>query len=297
MPMSPRLLRPISTTHPEAQVWRNAVIANGGTVSGSTLNAVSRFCRSIDAAGIRDRFFRLNLFAGTGLNACLVPLYRGQSRTGTQYGNTTDTNVNFVSGDYSESNGLQATADGSQTATKYLDTGLLFASLPSYLDAHISADYKTISASSITSAQWMTGGLVDSDTGAPQLTQFRIFANAPTSSGYNESTIVGGTLEASRANQTIGQRCHVIVTRSSSTSLANYRDGGNAVNITTAIATNRTINPASVFSVFAVTNQTSIGASFRHIISSYSMGASMTATQAADYYAAIAALRQALGRT
>jgi hypothetical protein len=121
MPMNPRLLRPTSTTHPEAQVWRNAVIANGGTVSGSTLNAVSRFCRSIDAAGIRDRFYRLNLFAGTGLNAALVPLYRGQSRTGTQYGNTTDTNNGpFVSGDYSLTSGL--TGNGS---SKYLDTGYL----------------------------------------------------------------------------------------------------------------------------------------------------------------------------
>jgi hypothetical protein len=67
MPMNPRLLRPRSTIHPEAADWANRVRANGGSVSGSTLTAVSRFCASISAAGIRDRFYRLNLFCGTGL--------------------------------------------------------------------------------------------------------------------------------------------------------------------------------------------------------------------------------------
>lgn len=124
MPMNARLLRPIASgVHPEANAWRTAVVANGGSVSASTMKAVSTFCADIDKAGIRDRFYRLNLFAGTGLSSCLVPLYRGQSRTGTQYGNTTDTNNGpFVSGDYAEtgaSGGLKGNG-----STKYLDTGL-----------------------------------------------------------------------------------------------------------------------------------------------------------------------------
>jgi len=101
--------------------WRDAVVANSGTVSASTLAAVTTFCRRIDSAGIRDRFFRLNLFAGTGLPAALVPLFRGQSRTGTQYGNTTDTNQNFVSGDYSESGGLTSNL----ISSKSLSTGIM----------------------------------------------------------------------------------------------------------------------------------------------------------------------------
>jgi hypothetical protein len=99
-------------------------VANGGSVSATTLSAVSKFCAAIDTAGIRDRFVRLNLFAGTGLAAALVPLFRGQSRTGTQFGNTTDTNNGpFVSDDYVEtgaSGGLQAVSNTS----KYLATGL-----------------------------------------------------------------------------------------------------------------------------------------------------------------------------
>lgn len=115
MPMNPRLLRPRQTLHPEAANWASRVRANGGSVSGSTLNAVSRFCASIAAAGIRDRFFRLNLFCGNSLSAALVPVFRGQSLGGTQFGNATDTNVNFVSGDYAEtgaSGGLQGSGTG-----------------------------------------------------------------------------------------------------------------------------------------------------------------------------------------
>lgn len=77
MAMNNRLLRPrASGFHPEAAAWKTAVVANGGSVSGATLSAVDKFCKAIDAAGIRDRLYRVNLFAGTGLNACLVPLYR-----------------------------------------------------------------------------------------------------------------------------------------------------------------------------------------------------------------------------
>jgi len=103
----------------DAQDWVNRVYANGGTVSTSTANAVNSFCDAIDAASIRDRFYRLNLFAGTGLNAALVPVYRGTSLGGTQYGNATDTNVGpFVSGDYSESSGLKGNG-----SSKGLNTG------------------------------------------------------------------------------------------------------------------------------------------------------------------------------
>jgi hypothetical protein len=108
-----------ATAHPEAADWRARVIANGGSVSASTFAAAEAFCRSIDAAGLRSRFFRLNLFCGTGLPACLVPLYRGQSLGGTQFGNATDTNANFVSTDYSEASGLI-----SNGSNKWLNTGL-----------------------------------------------------------------------------------------------------------------------------------------------------------------------------
>lgn len=124
MPMNGRLLRPrTGGVHPDAKDWRDRVVANSGSVSSSTLKAVSDFCRSIDRAGIRDRFYRLNLFCGTGLNACLVPLYRGPSFGGTQFGNASDTNINFVSGDYVESGATSGGLTGNGS-TKYLQTGI-----------------------------------------------------------------------------------------------------------------------------------------------------------------------------
>lgn len=107
-------------TNAEAKNWIDRVYDNGGTVSQATANAVSSFCDSIESAGIRDRFYRLNLFAGDNLNAALVPLYTGPTYGGTVYGNAVDTNFNFVSADYVESYGLT----GSSTAAKYLDTGV-----------------------------------------------------------------------------------------------------------------------------------------------------------------------------
>lgn len=119
MPMSPRLLRPrTGGFHPEASDWRSRVIANGGTVSGSTLTAVSNFCRSIDGAGLRSLLWRVSPMAGDNLSAALVPLYRSNVALGVQ-GNATDTNSNFVSGDYDAASGLLGNG-----SNKALSTGL-----------------------------------------------------------------------------------------------------------------------------------------------------------------------------
>jgi hypothetical protein len=99
MAMSPRLLRPRSTLHPDAASWAARVVANGGTV-GTSLAAVSKFCSAIASAGIRDHFYRLNLFCGSNLNAALVPLYLTPDKTVTnlfQFG-TDQTNAAWLPG-------------------------------------------------------------------------------------------------------------------------------------------------------------------------------------------------------
>lgn len=121
--------------HPDARNWLSQVTTNGGTVSAATLTAVSTFCAAISSAGIRDRFYRLNLLCGNSDNslyAVRTPLYRGPSLTGTQYGNTLDTNVNFVAGDYAEGTGLKGNA-----STKYLNTGLNVTTLPDSKSRHL----------------------------------------------------------------------------------------------------------------------------------------------------------------
>jgi hypothetical protein len=61
---------------------------------------VSKFCSAIASAGIRDRFYRLNLFCGSNLNAALVPLYLTPDKTVTnlfQFG-TDQTNAAWLPG-------------------------------------------------------------------------------------------------------------------------------------------------------------------------------------------------------
>lgn len=132
MPMSPRLLRPrASGVHPEAAAWRSAAVANGGSVSTTTMRAVDAFCRSIDAAGLRSKMVRVNLMCGSNLNAVLVPLYRATSRTGTQLGNATDTSDNFTNDHYAENSGLVGNA-----SNRRLFTGLARSSVSSSASLH-----------------------------------------------------------------------------------------------------------------------------------------------------------------
>ena len=118
MAMSPRLLLPRKTIHPEAADWANRVRVNGGTLSNSAFKAVDTFCKSIDSAGLRSRLWRVSPMAGDNLSAALVPLYRSNVALGV-LGNATDTNDNFVSTDYDSASGL--VGNGSN---KRLRTGL-----------------------------------------------------------------------------------------------------------------------------------------------------------------------------
>lgn len=114
------ILLDTGSIHPEAQNWASRVAANGGSVSPDTLKAVSDFCK--ETASIRSLFLRLNLFCGNNLNAALVPLYLGEA-PGIVYGNTVDTNVNFVAGDYTE-RGINGGLIGNGV-NKYLNTGFV----------------------------------------------------------------------------------------------------------------------------------------------------------------------------
>jgi|LakMenE18May11ns_1017448.scaffolds.fasta_scaffold9843635_2 hypothetical protein len=274
MPMNNRLLRPRQTVHPEAADWANRVRANGGSVSGTTLSAVSKFCASIASAGIRDRFYRLNLFCGTGLEACLVPLYRGQSLGGTQFGNTTDTNFNFVSGDYTEtgaSGGL--VGNGS---SKYLQTGFPMNSLPSTTDGH--AAVYDMTRSSSTAFRGLVGVNQDAATG------FGVAADNTTYGIWGNFAFV--------ANNTNGL---LLASRTSSSLLTTY------VN-TTAIVTNvNTVTPTATSRTAVVFARTAIstGAITFYAadrLGGYSIGLGMSAAQVSAYHSAMQAIQTALTR-
>jgi len=281
--MSPRLLRPIASgVHPEANAWRTAVVANGGSVSASTVKAVSTFCAAIDAASIRDRFYRLNLFAGTGLNAALVPLYRGQSRTGTQYGSTTDTNNNFVSGDYSEAVGLNANGSVG-SSNKYLDTGLSPDDLPSIATGHIGVFADPL-AHNNASNQIPIGTRAAT-------TQFRMrvrfdgtldgawstFANALTTSANTTNALY-------LTSRTLQNRLDVYIGTSSV---------ANSINNTAPASTG---NDFVVFNERLADGTVVSGGGFPGVISAYSIGSGMSGADITSYHAALTTFLAAIGR-
>lgn len=273
MPMSARLLRPrASGFHPEAQAWQNAVIANGGTVSGTTLTAVSKFCLSIDAAGLRDRFYRLNLFCGGNLSAALVPLYRAPSRTGTQFGNTTDTNNGpFVSGDYTESGGLVGNG-----TSKFLNTGMNLSELPSIATGHLSV----FKGAGSTAGRVLIGCRIS---GSTHYYRYDLVFGA-------NRGLWGNVVIASASANTV--KAHAIVSRTSSTALTVYHDG---VSAATSSDSSTPSLPGREVYVFAE-NDGVAGSFWPHALYAYSIGLSLTAAQAASYNTAIQAFATALSR-
>lgn len=276
MPMSPRLLRPRSTGfHPDAADWRTRVIANGGTVSASTFAAVEAFCRAVDTAGIRSRFYRLNLFCGSNLSACLVPLYRGPSLGGTQYGNTTDTNNNFVSGDYVETGaGGGLTGNGS---TKHLRTGVTMTDI-GVNDGHVAwyTSRDTFPASNMTVAGQARGnGRAWAYYGTTAINlQYGINSIAPTVT----SAVKGSHILQRVVNAVNGAKAYV---------------NGSLV-ATSGISSTGSDSGGDIW-VFAL-NQTNATLLYSGDLRCYSLGVSFTDAQALAYHNALQAFQTALGR-
>lgn len=286
-PMSPQLLRPRQTTHPEAANWASRVVANGGSVSGSTLSAVDKFCKAIDAAGIRDRFYRLNLFCGgtsgsaVGLNACLVPLYRGQSLGGTQYGNTVDTNVGpFVSADYAESNGLEGDGIG-----KHLNTGMSPDNVGVPQTVHMAA-FKG-------SGTWNTTrefiGTRDADD------FYTMQCRYPASTVPSMTVLVGGSVSAISEAPVSTSASFLIATRNSASELYLWQNG---TKIATGSASSTTpganSNPYMVFT--RNVSGTAASSPWEHALRAYSIGLGLNDDQAVAYDTAMQAFQTALQR-
>jgi hypothetical protein len=280
MPMSPRLLRPLTGgVHPDAAAWRSAVVANGGSVSASTMRAVSTFCASIDAAGIRDKFYRLNLFCGNQLAACLVPLYRAPTRTGTQFGNAAETNENFVGGDYNET-GASGGLKGNGT-NKRLLTGMNANVIPSGFDSHMSFSGREMGGAESGVFRNYIGAF-----GGSAATSFFAQNNRNVDRFFGMGNFNGANLGFN------ADEPHAMGVRSASTTHVTYRSGS-SIGTSTAAATNSL--PAVEIGVFGrgdAVDQLSSGR-FRM----YSLGLSMTATQALAFADAVIAFNTALSRT
>jgi hypothetical protein len=265
----------------DADDWASRVATAGGSVSATTMSAMYRFCQAISSQGLRERFWRLNLFCGTGFTtACLVPLYRGPSLGGTQYGGSTDTASSFISGDYTETGssagGLQG--DGS---SKWISTGLSTSALPAIDTGHIAAYCVggfTGSIGGIVTA-WNTGFgdplyLLEANRNSAGLMYYSwgdnyLPANIPGAQGF------------------------VMGSRISSTSISGYRNGTSGGTRTTSVTPAAT---STQFALFCNKSPTSQSNFFAGRICGYSIGLGMNASEAAAYYRVMQAFQVELGR-
>lgn len=282
---------PPQVSNVEAQDWITRVYQNGGQVSASTALAVSNFADAINAvSGLRSKFIRLNLCCGDSIAAATVPLYRSTSYGGAVIGNSVDTPNYWVSSDYSEANGFQATATGNETnSSKYLACGTVISALPAFNNAHLAFDFKMISGAS--GVQQQLGQVFADGVGAEvNLTQYRMSFNT---SNTLES-VAGGTALINRTIST-GQRLFCVTSRQNSSLVSTYLNGGSKLTDSTFIA-NRTLNASASLGIFAAWNG-GYSPSFRHIISAYSFGSGLSDPDVTAYSSAMATFKAAVGRT
>jgi hypothetical protein len=270
----------------DAQSWINRVYANGGTVSTSTATAVNDFCNAIDSAGLRDRFYRLNLFAGTGLASALVPLYRGPSLGGTQFGGATDTNSNFVAGDYSETSGLKGNG-----SNKHLLTGLLPGDMggPLHQAFSIQSD-ATVNDFVMGCDNAFDAGWTSCVTDLPSVAMAAGGAAGLRARGALSSNqgAVGATILTSSSVV----RYVATSPRTSGSGLSMYQNGTLSETRSPTYAT----HPAFQIAVFGGNRKGTVVARSRARLSSYSIGLDITAGQAAAYNAALVDFLAAIGR-
>lgn len=267
------LILDTGSIHPEALNWAARVAANGGTVSDSTLKAVSDFCK--ETASIRSLFLRLNLFAGNNLNAALVPLYLGEA-PGIVYGNAVDTNFNFVAGDYTE-RGTNGGLIGNGV-NKYLDTGFIpnsvaafgldNASISVYINNNIAANTNDIGTRTL----------------ATNLSSIGVFtASNNISSGINSSA-----LNTAVANS-LG---HTFIRRNNSTNQGVFKNG---VLLASPASSSTSKSTVSHFIFARNFSGTPEGYTTRRQ-NAYHIGASFTQAQVSLFYNALQKFQTALNR-
>jgi hypothetical protein len=273
------------TIHHEALDWATRASDNGGVISTTTIRAVSEFCRAVDTAGIRGRFVRLNLFAGGNLSGALVPLYRAASYGGTVVGGSTDTNANFVTGDYAET-GASGGLTGNGTS-KYLSCGASILSQLSVGSAHIS-----ISGVSLTSGGAADVSPIGSSTGTGG-NNIAILQTKASTAAVNR-VFVNGTPTAFIDAATAISSGQIIGSSVATNDLRIFQNGTqNGSTLTTSRSGTLTANAVFVFA----NNTNGTAASFASArMTSYSIGSGLTAAQAATFAAAIAAFNTTLGR-
>lgn len=270
----------------DANDWASRVSAQSASVSTATRAAVTRFCVAIAAAGLRSKIWRANVFAGNTIAAAMVPIYRGPSRSGTQYGGTIDTNNNFSSASWTEAGGL--VGNGS---TRYLTLGTFAELRTDWATGHLGIDYTGADAT----ARYIAGGFFNEGITSPR-GWYTIWGST---SGFNGAwgnpTKFGFTQAANLK----------VVNRSSSTSLWFYESGERVVT-ETVTANTSTVQPGGQFCVMAASYTNVSGGvpttsvnGYQPAVGTcrgYTIGDALTQFQAYAFGAAWLRLQQELGR-
>lgn len=267
-------------THPDAQDWHARVLANGGSVSHQTLRTVSQFCGAVDSIGIRDRFYRLNLFAGSNIAAAMVPLYRSRTVGGPILGSTVDTNNGpFVSSDYTERGSTGGLTKSDGTTTKYIDTGLAINAMPSTTTGHVAF---SVSNGSVTNTVgWLLGKGNPFQMNSGTARCYVFFSTTQILVGWlsDQTAETGGTTAVYRRWS---------VSRSSQTLMTQFREGLFFNQTTTSVTNTPVSNTLWIFS-----SSTSLLARIHY----YSFGDALTQAQANALDVAFADYLRAMGRT
>jgi hypothetical protein len=271
----------------DANDWVSRVSAQGASVSTATRAAVTRFCVAVAAAGLRSKIWRANVFAGNTIAAAMVPIYRGPSRSGTQYGGTIDTNNNFSSASWTEAGGL--VGNGS---TRYLTLGTFAELRTDWATGHFGIDYTGADATD----RMLLGGFFNESLTSPR-GWYRIWGG--TTYGING---VFGNPTKSGFTQNANLK---IVNRSSSTSLWFY-ESGERVSTETTTANTSTQQPLSQFCVMAAGYTNVSGGAATTSVNGYAaavgtcrgytIGDPLTQFQAYAFGTAWLRLQQELGR-
>jgi hypothetical protein len=254
-----------TTLNAETIAWQAAVISAGSTVSGASLTAHDNFISTLKTNGIRSAIKRLNTYGANTLAGSLIPIIW-------DVGTASDTNHNFVAGDFSLAAGL--TGDG---VTKYLDTGAGGNSFATPSSAHLG-----VVNGDVTTAAGPDIGYFTDSTHDFKLSAYRTSDNQ----GHFTSFATADQLNST----TTGNGGFVLGSRLSVNSASLYR---NSVLKALNFITDGSSPAATNISVF-----TDLSNGFSaHTQQAYTLGLGLTGAQVTSFYNALNTLMSAIGRT
>lgn len=262
----------------DISVYRTNVIANGGTVSGTTITALATFVKTCKTNGLWSKLVEVYPFCGSDLAA---------ARTKLKFVSPSSLMANtgsFVSGDYVETGSTTGGLKGNGSS-KYLDSGFNPVTHSSVeTDFHLLAYVKGTESS----GSRVLIGSQHSVAGSAQSTLL-----GWVSSGTKEQGAIASTgLEFSPSTSTAAKEGALMVTTSGSRSQIYYHNGASVGTAVSATSTFLSVN----LTVMARRTELAVGLYSTRYLRFISIGTGFSAQNALDYYNAVHALQTALGR-